>query len=35
MKRNILQRAIGPLEKQNTFFRKMNNLSSFLIVFDS
>lgn len=35
MKRNILQRVIVPLEKQNTFYRKMNNLRSFLIVFDS
>ena len=35
MKRNILQRATGPVEKQDTFFRKMNNLRSFLIVFDS
>lgn len=30
----ILQRVAGPVEKHDSFFRKMNNLRSFLIVFN-
>ena len=35
MKRQyILQRVAGPVEKHDSFFRNMNNLRSFLIVFN-